>query len=431
MGRLRANRLPARAARAALAGLLLVLAFAALAPNAVAAQPARFLRNSAEPNFPETLTFRLQVESDTTIEQVELYWRPARGETLSLALPEFQPGHRVEVEHEIDMAINYLPPGLDLIWFWRVTDADGVVSDSEPQSVLYMDGRHDWRSRTDGLVTLYWYNGNDAFAQSILDSANATVSTLRDRFQVSAEEEIRLVIYGSNADFSKALPPNSADWIGGQAYSDLHLIVAALAPGGGSAAEIGRMIPHEVSHLVVHQATRNPFNAPPNWLDEGLAVYNQDTVDTRLQPMLDRAVRDGRLMTVRALNSSFPLDPDEALLSYAASESIVRFVIERWGDAGIARLLGSFRNELSYEQALQFALNISFEELDAQWKAWLGYPGDAPPEGPASGGEVDFGSPGWIAVIGGAIALITLLVVFGIVAFVLAYRAHRGAQSRG
>ena len=74
------------------------------------------------------------------------------------------------------------------------------------------------------------------------------------------------------------------------------------------------MVPHEISHLMLNQATWNPFNSPPNWLDEGLAVYLQETQESRFRQILDDAVDDGQLIPVRALNSSFPLDPDQARL---------------------------------------------------------------------------------------------------------------------
>jgi peptidase MA superfamily protein len=135
---------------------------------------------------------------------------------------------------------------------------------------------------------------------------------------------------------------------------------------------------------------------------------------------------------VRALNSSFPLDPDDALLSYAESASIVTFIIERWGDDGLARLFASFRQEMSYDDAVESSLDVTIEQLDAEWKSWLGYEGDAEPDAPAEPGEddgVDLSDPGVAATVGVALGLITCLALGGLVAFVLAYRARRDSQS--
>lgn len=334
---------------------------------------------TAQAEFGASLTFRMTVESPVTIQEAELYWFPEGDDELSAEYPQIEPDRRLEIDHEIDLSLEYLPPGLDIIYFWRVIDSEGNATDSAEQVLFYMDDGQDWETITNGLVTVWWYSGNESFAEDILGTANRTIETLADRFDVAADEPIRLVIYGSDDDFSDALPPNSADWIGGQAHPALNLIVAQVRPGPGANAEIRRLVPHEVSHLILHQATENPWNSPPNWLDEGLAVYNQETPDRDLPDILDDAVEDGELIPVRALGSSFPLDPDQAFLSYAESHSIVTFIIEELGEAEMAELIAVFRDEVSYDEAVERALGMTVEELDAAWKAWLGYDGDSQP----------------------------------------------------
>ncbi len=131
-----------------------------------------------------------------------------------------------------------MPPGLDIIYFWRVIDSAGNATDSEEQILFYMDDGPDWESLTNGLVTLWWYSGNQEFGEDMLETANRTIETLATRFDVDADEPIRMVIYGSDDDFMEALPPNSADWIGGQAHPALNLIVAQIVPGAGAEREV-------------------------------------------------------------------------------------------------------------------------------------------------------------------------------------------------
>jgi len=342
---------------------------------------------SAEAEFGRALTFEVIVESSAAIEEAELYWRPEGDPEMSAAYPEIEPGRQVEIDHQVDLSFEYLPPGIDILYFWRVIDSDGNATDSKEQALFYMDDGPNWESLTNGLVTVWWYSGDQSFANELLGAANRTIETLAGRFDVTADEPIRIVIYGNDDDFMQALPPNSADWIGGQAHPALNLIVAQVRPGAGAEREIGRMIPHEVSHLILHQATENPWNSPPNWLDEGLAVYNQETPDSDLPEILDDAVDDGRLIPVRALGSSFPLDPEQAYLSYAESHSIATFIIEELGEGEMAELIAVFREEVSYDEAVEHALGMSVEELDAAWKIWLGYEGDSTPASNASNGD--------------------------------------------
>ena len=380
-----------------LTALLVLLALAALALLAggvptsaaargggtVAAAPARAsgaltARDAAaRPEFPQRVTYTLTAESTAgDIVEAYVFYRPLAAAVTQRARVEVTPGRRVELRHSVDMTRNYLPPGLDIRYYWSLTDAAGNRLDTEPQVFRYQDERFPWRTRQGGQVTVFFYAGNDDFGQDLLDTALRTIDKLGRSFGVQGGEPIHIVVYGSTRDFQTSLPPNSVEWVGGQAHPELGLIVTGIQPGSGAAREIRRVIPHEISHLVLHQATKNPYGEPAHWLDEGLATYNQETADTSLEPLLNKAVRDGALVPVRALNSNFPLDPDEARLSYAESVSLVEYLIATYGEAKLGELLTSFRNELSYDEALQATLGLDTDQLDKQWKASLGYKGD-------------------------------------------------------
>jgi hypothetical protein len=346
----------------------------------VAASEARFLDTSATSTFQRGITFNLVAEADSPIESVELYWHPVGESEQQAAFPDVTVGTHVEVSYDVDTTVIYLPPGIDIAYRWRVIEQAGDISESPEQTLFYMDDGPDWRQRTNGLVTVYWYSGDDAFGQQIADTAVRAIDRLSSRFQVNATEPVRIVIYGDDNNFTDALPPNSAEWIGGQAHPELNLIVAMLDPDGSADREIKRMVPHEISHLILYQATRNPFNTPPGWLDEGLAVYNQEVEDSRFRGILNKAVDNGQLIPVRALKSGFPLDPDQALLSYAESWSIVRYIIEDLGDEQLASMVAAYRREVSFDESVQQSLGMSIDELDARWKASLGYKGDRGPQ---------------------------------------------------
>jgi hypothetical protein len=141
-------------------------------------------------------------------------------------------------------------------------------------------------------------------------------------------------------------------------------------------SEIERILSHEAVHLIVHQATENPFNEPPPWLDEGLATYYQAIADPRFGPVLQNAIKSGTLIPIKALNSTFPDDPNQALQSYAESESIVNFILTSKGNDGMSALLTAYQGGVSNEQAVQTAFGESIDQLDAAWKKSLNYPGD-------------------------------------------------------
>lgn len=367
-----------------------------LNPPSAVRSPITILAQSARPAFPNAITFALTAESATgEITDARLFYRPASSEVTNLSVAAVRRGARIDLGHDVDMRQRYLPPGLDIIYYWALTDSAGNQFTSEPQTFLYRDERFPWRAVTGGQVTIYYYSGNDDFGRDLIDTATRTIQKLNQRFGVNGGDPIHIVVYGNTRDFATSLPPNSAEWIGGQAHPDLGLIVTGIQPGGGAAAEIRRVLPHEISHLLLYQATKNPYGGPPHWLDEGLAVYNQESPDASLKPLLDRAAKGGTLQPLRALNSNFPLDPNEARLSYAESLSLVEYLVGKYGDARLGELLLSFKAELSYDEALQRTLGLDSDGLDRDWKASLGYKGDnAAAIGATGGGSSTTGRGG-------------------------------------
>jgi hypothetical protein len=162
------------------------------------------------------------------------------------------------------------------------------------------------------------------------------------------------------------LPPNSEPWIAGSAYPGLHLIMAILP--AGDLNEVKRVVPHEISHQVLGQATADPFNYPPKWLDEGLAVYSQESGREKFYRRALELAADGEVPPLATLNGEFPYDPDAALAAYAYSLSAVIYILDTYGDEGMARLIAAFPEGITYDDTILQALGVSFDELDRQWR---------------------------------------------------------------
>ena len=357
--------------------LLLALSFGALAPaHAATATGLQVQTDAATVDFPQSLVFHLVANVDQPLVSAETWYHPAFSPVTSVVRADFKGGSPVDVTNTVDMQLHYLPPGIDIIYRWRLTLRDGSVLETPEKTVLYMDTRYQWQSKSEGAVTVYYFAGDNSIGQAALDQTVKAIDNMKQAFHLTADEPVRVVIYSSTRDFASALPPNSAEWIGGFTQPALHLVVTGVDKGNNPSSEIERILSHEAVHLIVHQATENPFNEPPPWLDEGLATYYQAIADPRFGPVLQHAVNSGTLIPVKALNSTFPDDPNQALLSYAESESIVNFILHAKGNNGMAALLHAYQGGVSNEQAVQSAFGESLDQLDKEWKKSLNYPGD-------------------------------------------------------
>lgn len=356
---------------------LVLPAGAAFSPISAAAQPVTVTASDATPHFPQTIAFHLEAHATSgEIVGLNLLYHAANTPVTKRVPVPVERGQQIGLDYALDTQNDFLAPGLDIAYRWAFTLSDGTQYRTDPATLFYMDNQQQWKKKTSGPITLWWYSGNDAFAQDAIETATRAAETLKQTFNVTGDRPIRILIYASARDLRVALPPNSAEWIGGGASTELGIIHATIAPDRSAASEIRRIIPHEMSHMIVYQASLNPYNHPPLWLDEGLAVHNQETPDVRFRPLVRDAADTGKLIPLRALNSPFPASADQALLSYAESESVVDFIIATHGSKAIGALVSAFQDGLSYDQVVQKVLNERIEDLDTEWKASLNYHGD-------------------------------------------------------
>jgi hypothetical protein len=373
-------------------------------------------RNDATVDFPEGITFTLDAESTDPIANVELLYRAPGLETLSVELPTFTAGSTdLAIEHPIDLRSGELPPGVDVQYRWRITEEDGDVVETPEQTLLWADDRYDWTPLSGPNVTVYTYDATPDFQQAILDAAERTIASLADAYGTELEQPVRVWAYADKEDLYGALAPNSEQWIAGAAYPPLHVIMAVLPPGDYD--EVKRVVPHEISHQVLYQATDNPFSSPPQWLNEGLAVYWQESGRDRFYSYALEIAATGEVPPLRTLNGIFPYDRGGATASYAFSLSAVMYILDTWGDEGMSKLLATFPEGITYEDAIEQGLGISFDELDRQWREDL--LADARQVGAAGTtrfGDDDGASP-W-GTIGEGLALASGTVVLGLVVLI-------------
>ncbi len=351
---------------------IVLLALALLAPLPAAAQAAsiRVLASLARPDFPGAISFELAAEADADIVAVELLYGETRSEAFTIVDVDITPGRQVEASHRLDTQVYYLPPGTDITYRWQISDAAGNVLESEPQQLLYHDTRFDWSERSERNVTVLWYEGGERFGQELIDSATNTLDRLQRQIGADLDLPVRIYIYASIADMRGALEANEVEWVGGSAWPNLGLIVGAIEPG--DSAEVRRIIPHELSHQVLHQATDNPYGGVPRWFDEGLAVYYEEGDGGYYADQVADAARAGQLIPLEALAASFPTDPQQAGLSYAQSREVVAFIDATYGADSLRALTTAFAAATPLEQALEETLGRSVDELDADWRATLG-----------------------------------------------------------
>jgi len=327
---------------------------------------------SAEMDFPTRLIFDISAQSDVNINDIRLHYQINRIEhavITSEVYIEFTPAKTVSTEWVWDMRkTGGLPPGSSLDYWWTVADDSGNSIQTSPTEVRISDDRYEWRSLTEGKVTIYWYEGDDSFSSELMATAQDVLDRLDEEAGAELENPVSIYIYANSADLrgSMIFPQ---EWTGGVAFTRYGIITIGIGANLVDMEWGKRAIAHELTHLVIHQVTLNPYNDLPTWLDEGLAMNAEGEVQSYFVDYLNNARNDGTLFSVRSLASPFPTDTNESLLSYAQSCELVRFLIDEYGQEKMFELLSTFRLGAGYDEALSKVYGFDMDGLDTRWRA--------------------------------------------------------------
>jgi len=359
--------------KASILALVIYLFLSILSPVLVQAQSGlAILDSSAQAEFPSRLSFNLAAQSDVNITDIRLGYtvdRASFAQVTSEVYIEFAPATTVDVEWTWDMRkTGGLPPGAGVDYWWTVEDASGGRIETAPSQVQFDDNRYSWRSLTEGEVTIYWYKGNDSFAREIMLSAQQALARLTEDTGAELEKPVKLYIYANAQDLQGSMI-YPQEWTGGVAFTRYGIIAIGIASDNLYWGK--RAIAHELTHLVIHQMTLNPYNDLPTWLDEGLAMHTEGVLGLEYTAYLNKAIAEGSLFSVRSLSSPFSAYAGQSYLSYAQSYSLVDFLISKYGQTQMLELLLTFRQGSSYDGALEKVYGFDMDTLDTLWQDYV------------------------------------------------------------
>ncbi len=359
--------------KASLLALAVCLFLTLLSPGLVQAQgELTILDSSAQSEFPYRLNFSLSADSGVNITDIRLHYRVDRmgfAQVTSEVYIEFAPTNTVSFDWPLEMVrIGGLPPGSSVDYWWTVEDARGDRLETAPARVNFDDTRYSWQSLTEGKVTMYWYQGDQSFAQELMATAQQALARLAEDTGAELEKSAKLYIYANSQDLQGAMI-YPQEWTGGVAFTRYGIMAIGIAPANLDWGK--RAIAHELTHLVIHQMTLNPYNDLPTWLDEGLAMHTEGPLEPIFTDYLDRAIAENSLISVQSLSSPFSAYAEESVLSYAQSYSLVDFLITNYGQEKMLELLNTFRQGSSYDGALEKVYGFDMDGLDALWRDYV------------------------------------------------------------
>lgn len=122
---------------------------------------------------------------------------------------------------------------------------------------------------------------------------------------------------------------------------------------------------HELTHLFLDYQSRSAY---PLWFTEGLAQYWEMRLRGYVWQEAGSAWRSSP-HNLAELERNFAMLPES--IAYQESHSLVHFLYQRIGNAGMNDLLTRLEQGHSFEAALQMSYGDMLAAIENDWKAWL------------------------------------------------------------
>ncbi|MBT5774775.1 MAG: hypothetical protein HOH95_10430, partial [Dehalococcoidia bacterium] len=356
------------AASATLVAALVLATFVALVP----ATPARagtfeVGETRIETADPTLVGFRIPINASAGLESVRFNYKVLNpdGNVGGSGDAQFAPTSSTDVTFELETitADRYIPVGSDFVIEWELTDKDGTTFVTDEERFTFLDARYDWQSRTQGNTTVFWYGNEDTAATAAFGAASSSIADAEALLQTTVPYPVKVVVWRSESEGNLAMRPR------GDAFDERILTGGQrVAPDLLFVFEPNiDVIRHEAAHIVTKVAGDGPFTRLPSWLDEGTAVYMQNSTGRGYLDAVSFAIQTNTPLNLRSLAGQ-PNDPDKINLFYGQSGSTVAFLINEFGEQAFADLYATAKAGSTTDQALQTVYGFDTNGLYNLWR---------------------------------------------------------------
>ncbi len=144
-------------------------------------------------------------------------------------------------------------------------------------------------------------------------------------------------------------------------------MVAMQSPNEGRKFNWARVLKHEFIHVLNLQQTN--FNIP-HWYTEALATLNEGY--PRPKPwndLLSSRLAEHKLFTLDNINLGFirARDSDDWNMAYCQAELYAEFMLAKFGDDALARMLSAYADNLNTRAAIERSFSINQAEFDRRY----------------------------------------------------------------
>lgn len=317
--------------------------------------------------FGQVIRFYLMAESQNDIQAATLFFRAPEFPNTFVQELSLQPGKQVTLSFEQDLNQMQLAPFTTVTYWWVLQTAESQDLIIPEQTIIYEDDRFQWRNVAQNNVTVHWTGNDNSLGQIALDVVAESWPRLLVWVPTEADVPLNIYIYPSSADLRAALRLTGRDWVGAHAAPELGVLLVTAVNTRTAATDLRRSLPHELMHFLLYHATGPGYRQLPMWLNEGLATLVEENPNPIYESLLKTAVSDSTLLPFTDLCHTFPGEENKALLAYAQSLSLVRYLQANYGNQTLRQLVAAYADGADCASGVSRTFPLSLEELTDAW----------------------------------------------------------------
>ncbi len=218
-----------------------------------------------------------------------------------------------------------------------------------------------------------FFASNQAIGNALFNASQRTYAQITADLGAAPPGVMEVKLYPSESLLQDSVMLSLPQWVGGWSMPGQSIKTAY---NGASASSYVNLIAHEFTHQVEASLGLNHSNSP-DWLNEGLAVYEAelitpDSYEVASRPAILRKARVSNSLFAWASFPSFAqVTGGQVNLAYEQAYSAVQYLEQKYGRARFNAMLGYIVGGNGLDDAFTLAFGVSLAQFDADWRAWL------------------------------------------------------------
>ena len=203
--------------------------------------------------------------------------------------------------------------------------------------------------------------------------AEDSIATFSEKYGFKPARPVQIEMYPDHDDFAVRTMGMPGLGLLGVTFG---YVIAMDSPSGRRPGTFhwGTTLWHEMAHVFTLEATNHLV---PRWFSEGISMYEEWEADPswgeQISPDFLEAMKEKKLLPVAELDKGFvrPRYPNQIAISYFQAGLVCKMIDDEWGFDDLVELLKGYAESKSTADNIQQVLEISPEQFDTQFAAYL------------------------------------------------------------